>query len=98
MTAQEQVAAADRLRRALLAFRAAQNLLLQAHRRLKGLPAEEVDAFWLAPGGRIERHVQTTATEVVAAFRVFSAAGLIADAEDRHHVTEAQRHLTESKA
>ena len=96
--ASDQAIATDRLRRALLAFRAAQNLLLQAHRRIKGQSAEEVEAFWLAPGGRIERHVQTAATEVVAAFRVFSAAGLIASAEDRHHVTEAQRHLAESKA
>ena len=97
MTTQEHAAATDRLRRALLAFQAAQNLLLKAHRRLEGLPAEEVEAFWAETGGRIERHVQATATEVAAAFQVFSAAGLIACAEDRHRVTEAQRHLTESE-
>ncbi len=38
MTAQDQAAAADRLRRALLTFQAALNLLLDAERRLKGLP------------------------------------------------------------
>jgi hypothetical protein len=35
--------------------------------------------------------------EVVATFRVLSATGLVASAEDRHRVTEAQRHLAESK-
>ena len=91
MTHQEQAVVTDRLRRALLAFQAAQALLLAANRRLKGLPAAEVDAFWLAPGGRIERHVQCTAAEVVAAFQAFSTAGLVASAADRRLVTEAKR-------
>jgi hypothetical protein len=98
VTAQEQAVVTDRLRRALLAFRAAQNQLLQAHRRLKSLSAAEVDTFWAGPGGRLERHLQITATEVVAAFKVFSAAGLIASAEDRHRITEAQRYLAENSA
>jgi hypothetical protein len=97
MTPGEKAAATDRLRRALLAFQAAQSLLLAAHRRLKGLPAEEVEAFWSAPGGRIERHVQAAAAEVVAAFKAFSAAGLVASGVDRHLVTEAQRHLAEGR-
>jgi Tfp pilus assembly protein PilX len=97
MTRQEQAASADRLRDALLAFRNAQSLLLAAERKLKGLPAEEVEAFWSAPGGRIERHVQIAATELAAAFKAFSAAGLVASAADRHLVTEAQRHLAERR-
>jgi hypothetical protein len=97
MTHHEEAAATDRLRRALLAFRNAQSLLLAAERKLKGLPAEEIEAFWSAPGGRIERHVQAAAAEVVEAFKAFSAAGLVAPAADRHLVTEAQRHLAEGR-
>jgi hypothetical protein len=32
---------------------------------------------------------------VAAAFKAFSAAGLVADAADRHLVSQAQRHLAE---
>jgi Tfp pilus assembly protein PilX len=98
MTHQDQATATSRLQEALLAFRAAESLLLAAERRLKGLSAEEVEAFWSAPGGRIERHVQASAAEVVAAFKVFSAAGLVASAEDRHRVSAAERHLAEGAA
>ena len=96
MTAQDQMAATDRLRRALLAFQAALNLLLLgAERRLKGLPQAEVDAFWDGQGRRVEATVLAAATEAVAAFKQFSAAGLVAGAGDRHLVTQAQRHLAE---
>ncbi|MBK1659153.1 hypothetical protein [Paracraurococcus ruber] len=87
--------AAGRLRRALEGFRKAQNLLLAAHRQLKGMPSDEVDRFWLAAGARLERHLHLAATEVLAAFKAFSAAGLVAGANDRHMITEAQRLLTE---
>jgi hypothetical protein len=99
MTHHDEAAATDRLRRGLLAFQSAQRLLLQAERRLKGRPAEEIKAFWagLGIGGRIERHVQIAAAELVAAFKAFSAAGLVASAADRHLVTEAQRHLAEGR-
>ena len=95
MTAQDQAAAADWLRRALLTFQAALNLLLDAERRLKGLPQVEVDAFWDGQGRRVEATVRAAATEVVAAFKRFSTAGLVAGAADRHLVTQAQRHLAE---
>ena len=98
MTDQDQAAATDRLRRALLAFQAALNLLLGAERRLKGLPQAEVDAFWNGQGRRVEATVLATATEAVAAFKQFSAAGLVAAASDRHLVTQAQRHLAEGAA
>ena len=94
MTHQDEAAATDRLRRALLAFQAALNLL-GAERRLKGLPRAEVDAFWDGQGRRIEATVRAAATEAVAAFKQFSAAGLVAGAADRHLVTQAQRHLAE---
>ena len=45
MSAEDRAAATDRLRLALLAFRAAQGLVLQAHRGLKGRPQAEADAF-----------------------------------------------------
>ena len=96
MTRQDEAAAtAGRLRRALLAFQAAQNQLLGAHRRLKGLPQAEVDAFWRGPGRRLEAGMRTAATEVAAAFQLFSKAGLVAGAADRHLVTQAWRHLAE---
>ena len=95
---QDQAAATDRLRRALLAFQAALNLLLSAERRLKELPQAEVDAFWAGQGRRVEATVQAAATEAVAAYKQFSAAGLIAGASDRHLVTQAQRHLADGPA
>ena len=95
MTTHDQTAATDRLRRALSAFRTAQNHLLGAERRLKGLPQTKVDAFWNGLGHRLEANMQATATEVVAAFQQFSAAGLVAGATDRHLVNQAQRHLAE---
>ena len=58
MIAQDRTAATDRLRRALLAFQAAQNHLLGAHRRLKELPQAEVDAFWRGQGRRLEIDMQ----------------------------------------
>jgi hypothetical protein len=48
----DEVVATDRLRRALLAFEAARNLHLGAHRRLKALPQTEVEAFWDGPPRR----------------------------------------------
>ena len=91
----EAAAAADRLRRALSTFQVAQNQLLGAHRRLKGLPQAQVDAFWRGQGRRLEAGMRAAAAEVVAAFQRFSAAGLVAEAPDRHLVTRAQRHLAE---
>ena len=98
MTHQDEAAVTDRLRRALLAFQAALNLLLGAERRLKGLPQAAEDAFWKGLGRRLEANMRATATEAVAAFKQFSAAGLVADAGDRHLVTQAQRHLAETAA
>jgi hypothetical protein len=95
---QNQVVATDRLRRALLAFQAAQSLFLATHRRLKALPQAEVEAFWNGSGRRLETNMHTTATEVAAAFQAFSAAGLVAAAGDRHLVTQAQRYLAEGPA
>jgi phosphoserine phosphatase len=97
MTHQEEAAVTDRLRRALLAFQSVQRLLLAAERKLKGLPAEEIEAFWAAPGGCIERHVVSAARQVIEAFAAFSATGLVASAADRHLVTEAKRYLAETK-
>jgi hypothetical protein len=95
-TREEAAAAADRLRRALLAFQAAQTRLLAAHRRTKALTsAEEVARFWGTQGARLEAAQRAAAEEVDGAFRMFSAAGLVAGAADRHLVTEARRYLAE---
>jgi hypothetical protein len=87
MTPHDQDVATGRLRRALSAFQIAQNHLLGAERRLKGLPRAEVDAFWNGLGRRLEANMRATATEAVAAFQQFSAAGLVAGAADRHLLT-----------
>ena len=95
MSSSGQPEAAGRLQRALVAFQKAQGLLLTAHRRLKNLPDAEVERFWAGQGERIERQVQAAAVEVVAAFKTFSAAGLVANAGDRHLITEARRIVAE---
>ena len=86
---------AGRLQWALEAFQKAQGLLLTSHRRLKELPAAEVERFWAAQDSRIEKQLHATAAEVVAASQTFSAAGLAASANDRHLINEAQRHLAD---
>jgi hypothetical protein len=98
MTCSDEALVTDRMRRALLAFQSALNLLLAVHQRLHGEPMEEIEAFWLAPGGRIERHVYASATDVIAAFQVFSAAGLVTNTIDQHGLTQAQQYLAAVEA
>lgn len=93
MTHQEQAQATSRLRHALLKFKHAQTFFLGAHRKLKGQPPGEVEAFWDGPGQRLEATLQFSAKEVVEAFDQFSKAGLVASTGDRHLVTEAKRSL-----
>ena len=96
MTAPRDEAATDRLRRGLVAFRAAQALLLGVHREAKALASlAERERFWASRGEAVEARQRTAAAEVVAAFKVFSAAGLVAGAADRHLITQARRHLAE---
>jgi hypothetical protein len=97
MTAlQDKAAVADRLRRALLAFQAAQALLLGTHRKAKALASPEAsEQFWATSGSHVEAQQRAAATEVVAAFKAFSAAGLVADARDQHLINQAQRYLAE---
>ena len=97
MTAlQDKAAVADRLRRALLAFQAAQALLLGTHRKAKALASPEAsEQFWATSGSHVEAQQRAAATEVVAAFKVFSTAGLVTDIRDRHLVNQAQRYLAE---
>ena len=93
---QDKAAVTDRLRRALMAFQAAQALLLGVHRKAKALASpEESEQFWARSGGRIEAQQRAAVAEVVAAFKAFSAAGLVTDTKDRHLVNQAQRYLAE---
>ena len=95
-TFQDKAAVADRLRRALLAFQAAQALLLGTHRKAKALASpEESEQFWATSGSHVEAQQRAAATEVIAAFRAFSTAGLVTDIRDRHLVNQAQRYLAE---
>ena len=95
MTVPAEPEVAGRLQRALLSFQKTQGLLLTAHRRLKNLPAAEVEHFWAVQGDRIEKHMHAAAVEVLAAFQAFSAAGLVANAGNRHLITEARRLVAE---
>ncbi len=79
----DQLAARNRLRRALLAFQSAQILVLTHQRQSKALSQAEVDA------------VQDSAAEVVAAFQAFSAAGLVIGTDDRRLVAQAQKYLAD---
>jgi hypothetical protein len=97
MTHHDEAVAVDRLRRALLAFQSAQIFLLNTHRRLKALPQTEVEAFWNGRGRRAEADMRRAAAEVEAAFKAFSATGLVADVNDRRLVTQAQRLLAEGR-
>jgi hypothetical protein len=93
---QDKAAVTDRLRRALMAFQATQALFLGAHRKTKALTSPEAsEQFWAGSGSRIEAQQRAAAAEVVAAFKAFSAAGLVADTKDRHLVNQAQRYLAE---
>lgn len=82
----DQVVATNRLRRALLAFQSAQILILTHQRQGKALSQAELDA------------VQDSATEVVAAFQAFSAAGLVAGADDHRLLAQAQKCLADGAA
>jgi hypothetical protein len=95
MTARDETTVRDRLRRALLTFQTGQGHLLAAHRKLKGLSESELAEFWAGPGLRMEKGLHAAAAEVEAAFKAFSAAGLVANAADRHQVTEARRHIAD---
>lgn len=95
MNASVQPDTAGQLLRALAGFQRARGLLLTAHRQLKKWPPAEVSRFWATRGRQIEQHVRAAAVEVVTAFEVFSAAGLVAEAGDLHLVSEAQRHIAE---
>jgi len=98
MSQRDEVQATDLLRRALLKFQHAQTFYLSAHRKLKSQSPEEVEAFWDGSGQRLEAALQLSAKEVVAAFKVFTAAGLVASTNDRHLVTEATRSLEQDTA
>ena len=55
----------------------------------------ESEQFWARSGSRLEAQQRTAATEVAAAFKAFSTAGLVTDIRDRHLVNQAQQYLAE---
>jgi hypothetical protein len=82
----DQLVARNRLRRALLAFESAQLLVLTYQRQNKALSEADLDA------------VQDSAAEAAGAFQVFSAAGLVADADDQRLLAQAQKYLANGAA
>ena len=91
--ASEQAIATDRMRRALLALQTAQGAFLNAYRRMKVWSQAEVDAYWAGPGRQVEADMRVAATDVDEAFKVLSAAGLVASGSDRRLIAEARRYL-----
>ena len=79
----DQLEATNRLRRALLAFQSTQVLVLTHQRQGKALSQADLDA------------VQDSATEAAAAFQAFSAAGLVAGADDQRLLAQAQKYLAD---
>ena len=82
----DQLAATNRLRRALLAFEAAQILALTHQRQGKALSQADLDT------------VQDSAAEAVTAYQAFSAAGLMAGADDQRLLAQAQKYLADGAA
>jgi len=83
---QDQLAATNRLRRALLAFQSAQVLVLTHQRQRKALSPAEMETL------------RDSVAEVVTAFQAFSAAGLVIGTDDRRLLAQAQRYLAEGGA
>ena len=79
----DQLVATDRLRRAFLAFRDAQILVLTHQRQGKALSQTDLDT------------VQDSAVAAVTAFQAFSAAGLVASAGDQHLLALIQKYLAD---
>jgi hypothetical protein len=93
MAVMDRPATSERLNRVLATFRAAQDLQRAANLRQQGLPGDDIEAFWLAPRGRTERHMRMVAAEVDETFREFLSGGLVASATDCSLVAEARRHM-----
>ena len=64
-------------------------------RRDTKLADQVIQVGWIGAAAALVGTARTAATAVVTSFRAFSAAGLVADAQDRHLVTEARRYLAE---
>jgi len=86
LSPRDQLAATDRLRRALLAFQSAQVLVLTHQRQRKALSPAEMETL------------RDSVAEVVTAFQAFSAAGLVIGTDDRRLLAQAQRYLAEGGA
>ena len=79
----DQLEATNLLRRALLAYQSAQVLTLTYQRQHKALSQADLDT------------VQDSAAEVAAAFLAFSAAALVAGADDQRLLAQVQKYLAE---
>ena len=83
---QDQLAATNRLRRALLAFQSAQILVLTHQRQHKAPSQDEVEML------------RDSAAEVVTAFQAFSVAGLVISTDDQRLLAQAQKYLADGAA
>ena len=66
----------DRLRRAALAFQAAEVFFQNADRRMKVRLPAEVDTYWAGLGRQIKEDLRIAVAEVESAFKAASTAGL----------------------
>lgn len=97
MKALDQPDATGRLQRAMAAFRRAQVNSRTARRGLKDLPPNKVGRFWATEGNRTERRLHEAAIEAIAAFNVFSAAGLVPEPSNCDLINEARRIVAEGE-
>jgi hypothetical protein len=91
--ASEAAIAMDRMRRALLAFQAAQTIFLGAHRRMKERTQAEADTYWAGSGRQVKADVRAAAAKLDAAFKGLSGARLDVGTADLRAVGIAQRYL-----
>jgi hypothetical protein len=89
----EAAIAMNRMRRAVLAFRSAQSILLNAHRRMKALTQAEAGTYWAGPGRQIKADMRAAAAELDAAFEGLSGASLDIEAADLRAVAIARQYL-----
>ena len=80
----DQAAVTNRLRRALLAFKSAQLLVLTHQRQKQAVSQADLDA------------VKDSAMEAAEAFYVFAAAGLVAGADDQRLLGQIEKYLADS--
>jgi hypothetical protein len=91
----DKAAITDRMRGALLTFKAMHNRLLRAHEFAKALSAADTEAFWAGAGRSSKQNADAAAWWVATTYRAYLAAGLAGSTRisERALVLAANQHL-----